>query len=112
MPQSTIYFSISGQSKKKRLSCSVNVSHNAFDAGAVVPAAVEDHDFAGRGEMLDVTLEEHLCLFAVRRRRKRHHTKDAGANPFGQRLDCAALAGSIAPLEHYDDLQSLDLTHS
>src|SRR4029077_5356590 len=27
----------------------VHETHDAFDAGAVVPAAVEDHDFAGGG---------------------------------------------------------------
>ena len=34
--------------------------HDSFDAGAVVPAAVEQHDLAGRRQMLDVALEVPL----------------------------------------------------
>ena len=41
-------------------------SHDVFDAGAVVPAAVEDHDLARCRELLDVALHEQLRLFAVR----------------------------------------------
>ena len=49
MPASTMYFSICGQSSRKRSYCvSAAEAHHIFDAGAVVPAAIEDHDLARR----------------------------------------------------------------
>ena len=33
-------------------------AHHIFDAGAVVPATVEDDDLTGSGEMLHVTLQK------------------------------------------------------
>ena len=39
--------------------------HDAFDAGAVVPAAVEQHDLAGGGQVLDVALEVPLGALAL-----------------------------------------------
>ena len=73
--------------------------HHVLDAGAVVPAAVEDHDLAGRREVRHVALHVHLALLAVRRRRQRHEAEDARADALGDRLDRAALAGGVAPLE-------------
>ena len=35
-------------------------THHVLDAGAVVPAAIEDHDLAGGREMLHVPLDVHL----------------------------------------------------
>jgi len=55
------------------------------------------------------TLNVHLCLFAVRRRWQRDDTKDARANPLGQRLDCTSLARSIAPFEYNDNFKALGL---
>src|SRR5581483_1011077 len=81
-------------------------AHDVFDAGAVVPAAVEDHDLAGGWKMRHVSLDEHLGFFAVRRRGKRHHSEHARADFFGDRLDRAALAGCVAPLEHDDHAKS------
>ena len=46
-------------------------AHHVFDAGPVVPAAVEDHDLAGRGKVLDVALHVELRLLAVRGRGQR-----------------------------------------
>ncbi len=85
----------------------VDEAHDVLDAGAVVPAAVEDDDFAGGREMLDVALGEHLRLLAVRRRGQRDDAKHARADPLGDRLDGAALSGGVAPLEDDDDAQSL-----
>ena len=82
-------------------------SHHVFDAGAIVPAAVEDDDLARGREVLDVALHEHLRLFAVRGRRQRHHAEHARAHPLGDRLDGPALAGGVAPLEQDDDPRSL-----
>ena len=78
-----------------------------LDTGAVVPAAIEDDDFACRRKVLHVALEVHLALFAVRRRRQRHESEDARAHALGDRLDRPALAGRVAPLEDDDDPQSL-----
>src|SRR6185295_2767291 len=78
-------------------------SHYVFDAGAVVPAAVEDHDLSSRREMREIALHVHLRFFALGRRRQRHETKSARADALGDGLDCSALAGSIATFEHEDD---------
>ena len=39
--------------------------HDVLDAGAVVPAAIEDDDFASGGEVLEVPLHVDLALLAV-----------------------------------------------
>src|SRR5690349_14573411 len=39
-------------------------THDLFDPGAIVPAAVEQHDLTTRRQMLDVALEIPLCLLA------------------------------------------------
>ena len=44
-------------------------AHDVLDAGAIVPAAVEDHDLAGRGEPLQIALDVELALLAVGGRR-------------------------------------------
>src|SRR5690606_4364409 len=82
-------------------------SHHAFDAGAVVPAAIEDNDLARGGKMPDVALHVHLALLALGRRRKRRDTEHARAYALGERLDGAALAGTVTPLEDDADLQTL-----
>ena len=74
-------------------------AHHVLDAGAVVPAAVEDDDLARGGEVLQVALEVDLALFAVRRRRQRDDAKDARTDALGDRADGAALAGGVAAFE-------------
>ena len=81
----------------------VDKPHHVLDAGAVVPTAIEDHDFAGRRKSFDVALHEHLGLLPVRWSRKRHHAEDTGADAFGERLDRSTFASGIAPLEDDDD---------
>jgi hypothetical protein len=80
-------------------------AHDVFDAGAVVPAAVKDDDFAGCRKMLDIPLHEHLCLLAIGRRRQRDNPEHARAHPLGDGLDGTALAGRVAALEYDDDPQ-------
>ena len=80
-----------------------------FDAGPIVPAAVEDHDFARGRKMRHVALQIKLRLLAVGRRGQRHHPEHARADPLGDRLDHAALAGGVASLEHDDHAQALVL---
>src|SRR5262249_36157523 len=82
-------------------------THHILDAGAVVPTAVEDDDFAGCGKMRDVALEVDLRFFAIGRCRQRNHAEYAWTDPAGDRLDGAALAGRVTPLEHDDNPQAL-----
>ena len=82
----------------------VHKAHNALNTRAIVPTAVEDYDLAGRRKPLDVALDVHLRLFAVGRRGERYHSKYPRANPLGQRFDCAAFAGGVAPLKDDNDL--------
>jgi hypothetical protein len=79
-------------------------AHDALDAGAVVPGAVEQHHFACRRQVLDVTLEIPLRLFAVGRLVQRHHARTTRIEVLGKPLDGAALAGRVAALEQHDDL--------
>ena len=110
MPESTIAFSTSGTPCRKRLRLLLGAeAHHALDAGAVVPAAVEDHDLAGRRQVRDVALDVHLRLLALGRRRQRDDAEHARADALGDRLDRAALAGAVAAFEHDADLQSLVL---
>ena len=78
-------------------------AHDIFDAGAVVPAAVEDHDLAGRREVREITLHVHLRFFPIGRGRQGDEAECARANPLGHRADRSALAGGVAAFEHDDD---------
>src|SRR5262245_37217127 len=76
-------------------------AHDALDACAVVPTAIEDGDFAPRGEVRDIALKVHLSLLALGRRRQCDDVKDPRADALRDRLDSAPLAGAIASFEHY-----------
>ena len=91
--------------------CSVRraEAHDVFDAGAVVPATVEDHDFAAGRELLNIALQEQLGFLPVGRRGQSADTEYPGAHLFGQGLDGAALAGGVAAFEDDDHLQLLGL---
>ena len=78
-------------------------AHHVFDAGAVVPAAIEDHDLSRRREMREVALHVHLRLFAVGGGGQRDHSEGARADPLGHRPDRPALAGGVAAFEDDDD---------
>ena len=104
MPPSTMNFSTIGRElEEPPMLLGRAEAHDVFDAGAVVPAAVEDHDLAAGRKVLDVALDVHLALLAVRRRGQGDDAKDARAHPLGDRLDGSALAGSVATLENDDD---------
>ena len=111
IPASTMYLLVLGDSARGSASyCSLGAeAHHVLDAGAVVPAAVEDHDLARGREVLDVALHVHLRLLAVRGRGQRHEAEDARADALGDGLDRAALAGRVAALEDDDDAQALVL---
>ena len=82
-------------------------AHDPLDAGAVVPAAVEDHDLAGGGQVFDVALEVPLGALAFGGLGQRHHAAGARVEALGDALDRAALAGGVAPLEDDDHPQAL-----
>jgi len=84
-------------------------THHPLDTGAVVPAAVEDHDFTGRREMLHVALCVHLRLLSLGRRGQRHNPEHPRAHPLGDRLDGAALAGAVTAFEYHAHLEALQL---
>src|SRR5688572_7177562 len=83
--------------------------HHILDPGAVVPAAVKNHDLAGSREMLHVPLHVHLALFAIRRGRQRDNAKHARADALSDGADGSSLARAVASLEHDDDAQPLGL---
>jgi hypothetical protein len=76
-------------------------------AGAVVPAAVEDHHFTRCRQVRHIALAVHLGLLALGRRRQRNDAEDARAHAFGDGLDGAALARAVTALEDDADLQAL-----
>ena len=80
-------------------------AHHPLDAGAVVPAAVEDDHLAGRREVRHVALDVHLGLLPLGRRGQRHDPEHPGAHPLDDPLDRAALAGGVPALEHDADLR-------
>ena len=79
-------------------------AEDLFHHAAVVPAAVEQGDLAGRRQVRHVALEVPLRLFPVRGRGQGDHAADARVEPLGDALDHAALAGGVATLEDHHDL--------
>ena len=79
-------------------------AHDPLDTGPVVPAAVEDDDLTGSREVGEVALDVHLRALPIGRRRQGDDPEDAGADPFGDGLDGAALAGAVTALEDDADL--------
>src|SRR6185369_12427790 len=82
-------------------------AHHVLDAGAVVPAAIEDDDLAGRGEVRHVALHVDLSLFAIGGSGQGGDAKDARTQPLGERPDRTAFAGAVTALEHDNDPQPL-----
>ncbi|ENN83982.1 hypothetical protein RHSP_70511 [Rhizobium freirei PRF 81] len=74
-------------------------AHNRLDTGAVVPGAVEQHEFASGRELRNVALEVPLPSLTVRRLGQRHDTRQARVHVSRCRRDRAALAGGVAPFE-------------
>src|SRR4029079_7580056 len=79
-------------------------AHHALDTRAVVPAAIEDHDLAGRREVPDVALHVHLRLLAYGRGSQGDHPEHPGTDPLGDPLDGSPLAGRVTTFEHDADL--------
>src|SRR5262249_10564476 len=82
-------------------------SHYPLDAGAVVPAAVEQDDFSAGGKMRHVTLEVPLGAFALARSPAPRDPADPRVESLGARLDAPALPRRVAALEDDHDLELL-----
>src|SRR5262249_54824926 len=76
-------------------------SHDPFDSGAVIPAAIPDHHFTGGGKVRNKSLHVHLGPSAFGGRGERHHAKDARADAFGEAFDEATLAGRVTSFKNY-----------
>ena len=108
MPERTSIRSNSGTVRKNSSSSSSRAeAHDALDAGAVVPAAVEQDDLAAGRQMRHIALEVPLRALALVRRGQRDDAADARIEALGDALDHAALAGGIAAFEEHDDLELL-----
>src|SRR5450830_562084 len=79
-------------------------THDALDTGAVVPAAVEQHDLACGRQMRNIALKIPLRTFAVVRRRQSGNTADAWIEALSNAFDDATLACRIAAFKQDHDL--------
>jgi hypothetical protein len=78
-------------------------AHDPLNSGAVVPTAIEDHHFASRWKMIDVSLRIHLGFLPFRRRWQGNHPKHPRADSLRDALDHAAFAGRVPAFEHDND---------
>ena len=78
-------------------------AHHAFDAGTVVPGAVEEDHFPCGRQMGDVALEEPLGGFAFTGLFQRHDAGPARVQVLGEPLDGSALAGGVSALEEHHE---------
>ncbi len=78
-------------------------AHHALDAGAVVPAAVEEHDLPGGRELRGVTREVPLRPLALGGCGERGDAAGARVQVGGDALDHTVLARRVAPLEDNDE---------
>ena len=98
----------SGTALRKRLRLLLRAkAHHPLDAGAVVPAAIPDHHFTGRRQVRQITLRVHLTLLALGRGWQRDDAKHTRAYALGDRLDGAALAGTVSAFEYDAHLETL-----
>src|SRR5271165_903334 len=80
-------------------------AHHVFNARAVIPTAIEDHNLPRRREVLRVALQIDLCFLAVRWRRQGGDAENARTYALGNGLDRAAFSRRITPLEDDNDAQ-------
>ena len=76
------------------------VAHDTFNAGAVVPGTIEEHDLSGSGKVIHIALEVPLGAFLLRRLLQSYHPRTSGIEMFHEALDGATLASCIPALEH------------
>jgi hypothetical protein len=82
-------------------------AHDAFHACAIVPAAVEQHDFSGPRQVRDITLKIPLRAFAFGGSGQCDNPTDTRVQPLGNPLDDTALPGRIASFEEDDQFELL-----
>jgi len=87
-------------------------AHDALHTGAVVPTAVEEHHFARRRQMSNVTLEIPLAAFPFGRRTQRDNPAYPWVEALSDAFYDASLAGGIAALEDHGDFRPRRRTHS
>src|SRR5262249_61004495 len=75
-------------------------AHNALDSGAIVPAAVEDHDLSAGRQMGQIALNVHLGFFAIGWGGEGDHPEYPWTDPLRDRLDDAALARAISTFKN------------
>ena len=73
--------------------------HHAFNTGAVIPAAVEKHNFTGNGQMRYKALKIPCALLPVGRRAQRDCPRLPRAEVLSEALDGAILACRIPALK-------------
>jgi hypothetical protein len=76
--------------------------HHPFDAGAVVPGAVEQHDATGGRQMRHVALEIPLSSLDLGRLAERHRLGASRIEVRHEALDGRALAGSVATFKQHE----------
>ena len=79
-------------------------THHPLNPGPVVPTTIKDDDLARRRQMRQVALDIHLAFLAVARGWQCHNAEYTRADPFGNRLDRAPLAGGVAAFKDNDNL--------
>src|SRR5262245_65509157 len=80
-------------------------SHHPLDAGAVVPAAVEEDDFPAGGKMRHVALKIPLGAFALARSRQGRDPADPRIEALRDPLDDPDLYRRVAAIEEDHDLE-------
>ena len=81
-------------------------THHVLDAGAVVPASVEEDHLAGGGQVSDVALEVPLRALSFGRGRQGHDSYIAWVEERGHALDDASFAGGVATFEEDDHAEA------
>src|SRR5688572_4860031 len=84
-------------------------AHHLLDAGTVVPAAIEQNEFAGGRQVRHVALEVPLRRFALTGLGQRGNAALARIDVFADRVDRATLAGGVAAFEQHHHALALVL---
>src|SRR6516162_3635938 len=82
-------------------------AHDALNAGAVVPAPVEENDLTGRGQFRHISLKIPLPALPLGRSGEGDDAADAGVQRICNALDDATLARCIPPLEEGAHLETV-----
>src|SRR6516225_4093602 len=82
-------------------------AHDALNAGAVVPAPVEQDDLTGRGQFRHISLEIPLPALPLGRSGEGDDAADAGIQRICNALDDPTLARCIPPFENNAHLETV-----